>query len=96
MITYYSTKPKKRCRAHRLAWIYVYGVEPDGEIDHINGIRSDNRICNFRIVDDKQNARNRRKQWNRHSAPTLRINSTVSLAENINDGLGERYRRIYS
>ncbi|MGL9719702.1 GntT/GntP/DsdX family permease, partial [Symbiopectobacterium sp.] len=26
----------------------------------------------------------------RHSAPTLRINSTVSLAENINDGLVNR------
>ncbi|WP_438816309.1 hypothetical protein, partial [Symbiopectobacterium sp.] len=31
-----------------------------------------------------------KRLYNRHSAPTLRINSTVSLAENINDGLVNR------
>ncbi|MCZ5112698.1 HNH endonuclease [Escherichia coli] len=29
-------------------------------MDHINGIKSDNRICNLRVVDDKQNSRNRK------------------------------------
>lgn len=29
---------------HRLAVKFVYGYDPNGFIDHINGIRSDNRI----------------------------------------------------
>lgn len=46
--------------AHRLAWFYVYGVEPSGEIDHINGIRDDNRIENLRDLTPSQNQQNRR------------------------------------
>ena len=35
-----------------------YKAWPDGEIDHINGDRADNRICNLRVVSKQQNARN--------------------------------------
>ena len=44
--------------AHRLAWVYVYGDEPIGEIDHINHDPSDNRIANLRAVSRKQNQEN--------------------------------------
>lgn len=44
--------------AHRIAWIIHYGVEPPGYIDHINGVRTDNRICNLRTVDSTENRRN--------------------------------------
>lgn len=44
---------------HRLAWMYVYGEEIDGEIDHINGDRADNRIANLRVVTRAQNCQNR-------------------------------------
>lgn len=47
----------KKRRAHRLAWLYVYGYMPK-EIDHINGDRLDNRICNLRSVDRSENNRN--------------------------------------
>ena len=47
-------------RAHRLAWFLSYGVWPDGEIDHINGDRSDNRLANLRVVDRAANSQNRR------------------------------------
>ena len=33
--------------AHRLAWLIVYGTMPDGFIDHINRVRTDNRISNL-------------------------------------------------
>jgi hypothetical protein len=49
-----------RERAHRLAWMYVYGYIPT-EIDHINGDGLDNRICNLREVTHQQNIHNHRK-----------------------------------
>lgn len=40
--------------AHRLAWFYVYGTWPS-ELDHKNGVRSDNRIENLREATRGQN-----------------------------------------
>lgn len=45
-------------RAHRLAWLYVYGVWPCGHLDHINGDRADNRIANLRKATRSQNNAN--------------------------------------
>lgn len=44
---------------HRLAWLYVNGSWPKDRIDHINGIRNDNRMANLRDVTCAQNAHNR-------------------------------------
>lgn len=44
---------------HRIVWKAFYGDIPDGyEIDHINTIRSDNRLENLRLVSSKQNKNN--------------------------------------
>ena len=45
-------------RAHRLAWLYVHGVWPPGEIDHINRDPSDNRLKNLREANRPQNMHN--------------------------------------
>lgn len=47
--------------AHRLAWFYVHGEWPR-QIDHINGIRDDNRIANLRLATQTQNNANSRKR----------------------------------
>jgi hypothetical protein len=44
--------------AHRLVWFVVHGKFPDGDIDHINGNRSDNRIENLRDVTRRANLQN--------------------------------------
>lgn len=43
--------------AHRLAWLYHYGEFPK-ELDHINGLKADNRISNLRLVDHSTNMHN--------------------------------------
>ena len=45
-------------KAHRLAWLYVYGVWPAKNLDHINRIKDDNRICNLRDVSQSVNMHN--------------------------------------
>lgn len=55
---------------HILAWIYVYGVMPTGEIDHINHIRSDNRIKNLRDVSPTENAKNKKRYKNNSTGHT--------------------------
>lgn len=50
--------------AHRLAWLYVYGRWPQEQLDHINRIRTDNRLANLREVTNAQNCQNRPVQRN--------------------------------
>ena len=54
-------------RAHRLAWLYVYGSWPKDQIDHINRNRTDNRSSNLRDVSHKQNGQNASKPSNNTS-----------------------------
>ena len=56
--------------AHRLAWLYVHGKFPDAEIDHINGIRLDNKIINLRDVSKNENLINKRIYANSSSGIT--------------------------
>lgn len=48
----------KKYYAHRLAWMYVYGVWPSGDIDHINHDKTDTRISNLRDVSRSVNNQN--------------------------------------
>lgn len=71
----YAGKPALTCRdprgyakgmldqkmlwAHRVVVALRDGEWPDGEVDHINRNKSDNRPCNLRVVTHQQNAMNR-------------------------------------
>ena len=43
---------------HRIIWKLATGFDPADQIDHINGIKSDNRLCNLREASRSQNCRN--------------------------------------
>ena len=43
---------------HRLAWLYMHDRWPQGVTDHINRVRTDNRIANLREVTRGQNNQN--------------------------------------
>lgn len=47
-----------RYLAHRLVWCVHYGEWPEGQIDHINHDRVDNRLENLRVVNNTENSRN--------------------------------------
>ena len=48
-----------RYYAHRLAWLYMNGSWPRGQIDHINCKRDDNRWSNIREASVSQNKCNK-------------------------------------
>lgn len=57
-------------KAHRVVWAIYYGEWPTNHIDHINGVRSDNRIFNLRDVTSKQNNMNAAMRINNTSGVT--------------------------
>jgi hypothetical protein len=72
--------------AHQFAWYWVH-KEYVEQIDHINGIKSDNRICNLRSVTIQQNHMNRTtakgycwdKQYNKWRAKITFNNKNIYL-----------------
>ena len=58
-IVRYAGRPQK---LHRVLYAAVYGPIPKGlQVDHRNGVRSDNRITNLRLLPNALNAQNRQQ-----------------------------------
>jgi hypothetical protein len=61
---YLSSRHRRICfnykmyRCARLAWLFMTGSWPKNEIDHINGIRDDDRWTNLRDVTRAENCQN--------------------------------------
>ena len=54
----YGCHRYKSVPAHRVIWAMHYGAWPDGEIDHIDHNRANNKVANLRIVTRSENNRN--------------------------------------
>ncbi len=55
---------------HRIVWLMNTGEKPNGYIDHINGIRHDNRMSNLRVVTMQDNNKNLSRQRRNKSGKT--------------------------
>ena len=51
----------KPYQSHRLVWLWHHGFMPKRYLDHINGVRNDNRIENLREATNTENQQNRKK-----------------------------------
>lgn len=54
-------------RAHRLIVFWMTGRHPEGEVDHRDGVRLNNRWINLRVVSRSVNLQNQRKSRGRTS-----------------------------
>jgi hypothetical protein len=75
--------------AHRVVWFLIQGSWPDGSIDHINGIRSDNRVENLRDVSRAVN------QQNRTRPPRLDMSIPIGVRISLNKNKKEIGYRAY-
>lgn len=66
--------------AHRVAWLYMMGVWPDEEIDHINRDWTDNRWSNLRAASHRENFCNIAKHKNNRSG---RLGVCLDKRENL-------------
>ncbi len=74
---------------HRVVWEQAHGPIPAGmHIDHINGVKSDNRLENLRLATPTQNCQNRRVAQSNNA-------STGLLGAYLNKKTGRYYSRIH-
>lgn len=72
--------------AHRLAWLMTHGKMPDGQIDHRDGNRGNNAICNLRDATPQLNSENKRAAYS---------NSKTGLLGVTEDHSGRFMARIF-
>lgn len=71
----------KLLEAHRVAWAFVHGEWPKYHIDHINGIRDDNRIENLRDVPQAVNRLNLHKTYSNSGVLGVHKKGTRFMAQ---------------
>ncbi len=72
---------KRQIPAHRVGWFLLFGTWPNNQLDHINGIKDDNRLSNLREVTPRENQQNRLSHRNGRLPGTTyfkRINKWVA------------------
>ena len=83
----YGTILYGKMRAHRVAWVIVHGEWPAADIDHINGVRTDNRIVNLRSVTRQENLQNTARRSD---------NTSGAVGVSWRNDTGKWYARIWA
>lgn len=69
---YFAIRGRKYT-AHRIAWLISHGSFPAGDIDHINGVRDDNKLSNLRVATRSENLQNTRCPNSRNTSGYMGI-----------------------
>jgi phage gp46-like protein len=87
----------RKYSAHKLAWLYETGEYPIGVMDHINGVRDDNRISNIRVVSVLENNRNQKmRKTNRSGVMGVSYNKKdKKWCANISEYVGGVSRKVF-
>ncbi len=83
---------RKSYMVHRIIYLMAYGRFPQDNIDHINGVRDDNRLVNIRDVSTAVNCKNL-KTYNNNTSNTTGVHWAKEYNKwvaRINTGKGKR------
>lgn len=87
----------KQFKAHRIAWLLNYGSFPEKELDHINRIKTDNRIENLRESNRKQQMHNIYRKPNKDTGIVgIYLDKTKGLKKNFAFSFEGKTYRFYS
>ena len=78
----------KHYRENRLAWLIMTGKWPEHEVDHVNGVRDDNRWVNLRHATRGQN------EVNKPAYNSLGVKGVRKIGERYQARLGGGAKRI--
>lgn len=92
----YNNTPYK---CHRVVWELFNGeIEEHLQVDHVDGVRTNNRILNLRLVSHRQNSQNQKKRSTNTSGVTgvlLNVQRNTCVAQWCSTS-GEKCRKSFS
>ena len=71
---------KRMYLAHRLVWLYIYGVFPPHYVDHIDGDKNNNSFGNLRLATPLENQMNKRKIKGKYLKGVMKVRNSFQAA----------------